>query len=271
MTIRHASPCNSRAAAAVVLVLALAVPVALAEDGDVLSTDRPDFVESSLTVGDGVFQLETSVARTDTDVPGGDLEVWTTPTLFRYGIRENWELRLETAGYVRAEAPGFDESGAADIAIGAKWHTRDGQEGTADPSMAWLFHVGLETGSDEFSEEAPRPSVRGVAEWTLSDRTGLGVMGGLGSRENFAGDDFVYGIFGVVVGYAFTPELRGFLEFSAPRVASSEDGGNPTFWDAGVAWVLTPDWQVDAAVNVGASSEAEDLTVAFGLSGRFGR
>ena len=73
------------------------------------------------------------------------------------------------------------------------------------------------------------------------------------------------------MGYSFTPEFRGFLEFAAPQMASSEDGGNPTFWDAGVAWLLNPDWQVDAAVNVGASSEAEDLTVTVGVSGRFGR
>lgn len=242
----------------------------LAQGSRWLATDRPNFVESSLAVGEGVFQFEVGIAGSETDLPGGDLEEWATPTLLRYGVTRAWELRLETAGYLRSKQDDQTDSGLADVAVGAKWHARDGETGTADPSMSVLLNVGLETGSSAFRLPGPRPSVRAVAEWTVGERLGVGAMGGLRSARNRVGDRYVHGILGLVASYGFPANVRPFVEFAAPAIRSNDDGGNLVFWDAGVTWAFDPNWQADAAVNLGANADSPDRLITIGLSGRFG-
>jgi hypothetical protein len=254
-----------------VLTLALAAaPSPHAADPQPLVTDRPDFVEASSTVGEGVFQFETSLGFERTDLPGPDERIRVTPTLLRYGILESWELRLETKGAVRRVLEGVADSGLADVAVGAKWHTMDGGGRWARPSMAWLFHVDLESGSDEFKGDGLRPSVRTVAEWELGERAALGAMAGIKVDSNDDGDHYVGGILGIVLGYSFTDDFRGFVEYGAPNLASCDDGGNIATWDAGVAYLLTGDWQVDAAYFHAANGNSPDSYWTFGLSGRFG-
>jgi hypothetical protein len=243
---------------------------AIAEEGEPLVTDRPDFVEASTTVGRGVFQFETSVGFESTDHAGPDVDTWTTPTLLRYGILDNWELRLETAGATRQEIDGDSESGLSDIALGAKWHALDGEPGGAMPSIGLLFHLDLETGSDEFAGDGVRPSLRAVAEWELGERTALGAMAGAIYENDAGGDRFLGGIFGLVVGYSFTERFRGFAEYAAPMIASTDNGGNEAAWDTGVAYLINNDWQVDTALSFGANDNSADVFWTVGLSGRFG-
>jgi hypothetical protein len=243
---------------------------ALAEEAEPLVTDRPDFVEASMTVGKGVFQFETSVGFESTDHAGPDVDTWTTPTLFKYGLSENWELRLETPGATRRKVGGESDSGLSDIALGAKWHAVDGEPGGAMPSMALLFHVDLETGSNEFSGEGARPSVRAVAEWELGERTALGAMVGAIYENDEGGDRFLGGILGLVVGYSFTERFRGFAEYAAPMVASTDNGGNEATWNTGVAYLISNNWQADTALSFGANDNSPDFFWTIGLSGRFG-
>ena len=67
-----------------------------------IGTDRPDFVESSSTVGKGSVQIEGSVAFDETETLGGEVENFTTPFLFRVGIADGWELRLESDWFIRS-------------------------------------------------------------------------------------------------------------------------------------------------------------------------
>ena len=78
----------------------LACALAHADDG-AIATDRPDFVESSDVVGPGRFQLETGLTTDRRAQAGVTVRTLTTPTLFRYGIGDTLELRLETEGYTR--------------------------------------------------------------------------------------------------------------------------------------------------------------------------
>jgi hypothetical protein len=251
-------------------LILLSAPSLRAAEAEPIVTDRPDFVEASGTVGKGVFQFESSIGFERTDLSGPDEKAWVTPTLLRYGILENWELRLETEGAIRYELGDVSESGLADFAIGAKWHTMDGGPAWLKPSMAWLFHVDLETGSDEFKGEGMRPSVRAVAEWELGERTALGAMAGLKYDSNDDGDHYLGGIFGAVLGYSFTGAFRGFVEFAAPSLASCDYGGCVATWDVGVAYLLSPNWQVDTAFALGANGNSPDTFWTVGLSGRFG-
>jgi hypothetical protein len=238
-----------------------------------IATDRPDFVESSDTVGKGRFQIETSLAW-ERDKSGGiSARMRATPTLLRYGVSEDWELRLETDGWLKAKVsgPGFTlrESGRADIALGAKYHWKDGDEATGAPGMAWLFHVDLKTGSQAFRAASVRTSVRMVAEWEFAGGWTAGVMPGLYTERNDSGKRFVGGILAGVVGKSLTENLRGFVEVSAQQIASNKNGGNVLTFDTGLAYLLNNSTQVDFAISRGLNKTTPDLAWTIGLSAKF--
>lgn len=264
---------NSAWAAGAVLLLS-ALPLH-ADEKDEIATDRPDFVESSATVGKGRFQIETSVAY-DTK-KSGDLEEdsYTTPTLLRYGFADVWEARLETDGAIHYETRELTtgistlERGATDLSIGLKWHTQDEDEAGMRPSVAWLFHVDVPSGSDSFHGNGMRPSVRATMEWEFSDIYSLGIMPGIIHDKYVTGDRFTAGIFGIVVGREWTEKFRTFIEVAATQIAEKKYGGSVVTYDIGGAYLITDMVQADLAMSWAASDAAPDFALTVGLSAKF--
>ncbi|MDR7050031.1 hypothetical protein J2X54_002486 [Duganella sp. 3397] len=243
------------------------------EDDDAIVTDRPDFVESSDVVGKGRFQIETSVAVERDKSNGFKLRTVSTPTLLRLGIAEDWELRVETDGRMRATADNqasgqrLRESGYADTAVGVKWHALD-EEG-ARPSVGVLAHWELDTGSAPFRAPGKGGSLRVVAEWELPADMSLGVMPGVVRQRNDDGQRFTSGIFAVVLGKEWNDRLRTFVEYSAQQVAHARDGGSINTVDVGAAWLLSKSVQVDTAVARALNKNAPDWSWTVGLSLKF--
>lgn len=257
-----------------VLGVVLCAGVASAEElegsEDPIATDRPDFVESSATVGLRRWQIETSMAWENDRDSGFKATAWSTPTLLRYGVADNWELRFETDGLIdaRLRGPGLrlDENGMSDVSIGAKYHVPGSGEG--GPSMAWLFHLDLDSGSRAFRGDGVRPSVRMVAEWELGNDIGIGMMPGL-IYDNDGGDRFVAGIFGVVIGKGWTDRFRTFAEIALPQIARSDRGGTLATLDLGGAYLIGNNVQWDFAASLGLNDRTPDLGVTTGLSIRW--
>ena len=239
-----------------------------------IGTDRPDFVESSSTVGKGNVQVEGSVAFDETEIGGTEVANWTTPFLFRIGLADDWELRLESDWFIRStleegeNSPELTTNGVSDFAVGVKWAFFAPETGSA-PSMAALVHANLPTGSNDFRGDGTRPSLRVVAEWALGD-WGIGVMPGILCDRGDKGR-FVSGIFGAVAGKGLTDSLRAFVEVAFEQITEDKYGGNLGFVDFGGTFLLNPRWQLDAAVAVGLTDQSTDFGFTVGLSGIFPR
>ena len=249
------------------ILLAVSPPRRLAAQ-ESIATDRPDFVESSLTVGTGVFQLETSVATDWTRVGSATERTVGTPTLFRYGITPALELRLETEGYQRASnsAVNGTTTGLADAALGLKWHALDGDG--VRPSAAVLLHADLPSGSRTFRTDGVRPSLRVVGEWELPAGFALGVMPGVVYDVDAAGDRQWVTLFGATVGKPVSERLRFFVEFTAEALPIG-DVPAATELDLGTALLLSKDIQLDLSTSFGLSEAAADHALAIGFSRRF--
>lgn len=247
-----------------IFAVILAAPLAAQEP---IATDRPDFVESSAAVGQGVLQLETSVATDWTRVGSATERTVGTPTLFRYGVTSTLELRLETEGYQRATLTGLDAvAGLADAAVGLKWHAADAQG--LLPSTAFLLHADLPSGSRAFRTEGVRPSLRVVGEWELPAGFALGVMPGVVYDVNAVGDRQWVTLFGATVGKPVSERLRFFVEFTGEALPIG-DVPAVTELDLGTALLLSKDIQLDLSTSFGLSEAAADHALAVGFSRRF--
>lgn len=243
-----------------------------AEEKDQIVTDRPDFVESSDVVGKGRFQIETSFALERDQTGGARQRTYSTPTLLRVGVGDTLELRIETDGRMRvvtdvAGHGASTENGYADTALGVKWHALDARG--ALPSVGVLAHVDLDSGSGPFRAPGKGGSLRLAAEWDLPGDYALGVMPGLASQRNDAGARFSSGIFGIVLGRAWSERLRTFVEYSAPRIARAHDGGSLTTFDLGAAWLLSDAAQLDTALSRGLNRTTPDWSWSAGFSIKF--
>ena len=238
---------------------------------DPIATDRPDFVESSNTVGAGRGQLETSIAYESDKQGGTKAKTWSTPTLLRIGMGDYLEARIETDGLLSQDLDGNgvddSNSGFADTAVGLKWHVPGSED--SGPSIGVLLHADLDSGSSEFRGDGVRPSLRVVAEWELSERVSLGVMPGVISDKDDNGERFTAGILGAVMGYAINDCTRVFAEVAAEQIASDSHGGDVVNFDIGTAHLLSDDAQVDVAASFGLTDETPEWALTVGYSIRF--
>lgn len=255
------------------LALASGLAAPARADDEPIATDRPDFVESSDVVGKGRFQLETSLAWERDRTGGVRTRLASTPTLLRIGVGETWELRFETDGRLRlrTEDAGVTtrERGWSDLSVGVKWHQRDGNEETGTPGLGWLLHVDMDSGSGAFRGQGLRPSLRMVAEWEFAGGWSAGVMPGLYRDRDESGRHFVGAILAGVVGKSLTDQLRAFVELSGQQLASNRHGGSVVTLDAGLAYQLERNLQLDVAMSRGINRNAPDLGWTVGLSARF--
>ena len=253
------------------LTLLLSGMLQPARADEALTTDRPDFSESPEVVGAGRFQIETSVAFERDKREGTHTR--STPTLLRLGVSKAWELRVETDGLMRQRSSvgGTTEtvSGTSDTALGVKWHMQDGDEDDGKPSIAWLFHVDMDTGSPAFRGQGLRPSLRMVSEWEYDGGWSLGVMPGIYSDKNAQGERFVGGLLALALSKQLTPKLSAVAEFAAKQVASRKNGGNVFTFDPAIAYLLSDTAQIDFGIDFGLNRNAPDTTAAIGLSLKF--
>jgi hypothetical protein len=250
-----------------------ACQIGVAGADDQIITDRPDFVESSHTVGKARFQVETSIARQHNSEGTLRETMLNTPTLLRLGLADTWELRLETDAYTRirteetSASPPQTISGFADTALGVKWHMQDGE--AARPSTAWLLHMDLPSGSPSVRVPGIRPSLRASLEWELPKASSLGIMPGVIYDSRDDGHRFAAGMFGVSFGHNWTVDLHTFLEVAARQLAKPADGGNQLTYDLGFSYLLKQKLQVDAAMFIGANHHTANLAWTIGLSVKF--
>jgi hypothetical protein len=273
MKTRHIdTPGAARPCHAIMFIGALLIGMlAHASEADEIVTDRPDFVESSAVVGNRMVQFETSVAQDWDRAHGLRERNFSTPSLLRVGISDSIELRLETDGHVstrtdngttRSSATGF-----ADTSLGVKWHALDARDNM--PSVGFLAHLDLASGSRALRGDGVRPSLRMVAEWDLPFDCSLGIMPGISRGRDDDGQRFIAAIFGIVLGKAWTDQVRTFVELAAPQLAAKRHGGTVAALTIGAAYLVSRHWQVDTALSAGLTKQTPDLSWTIGLSTKF--
>lgn len=237
-----------------------------------MSTDRPDQTESSSVVTPGTVQIETGVVFEQDSEGEGASKVKTTvlsypTTLVRIGLLKSMELRLVGSLASQTVKPEQGEeisaSGVSEVEIGTKLYIAE-EDGIL-PEIALNLHMALPIGDDAFRIPSAAPHFRFLFSHTLSDMFGIGYnIGGEWDGATPAGS-LVYTL---SLAAGLTDELGCFAEVFGSK--PSEQDVNMAF-DAGVTYLLSPNFQLDASFGVPLTDDAPVTFVSAGVSLRLPR
>ena len=228
---------------------------------DHIRADRPDQSESSFLVPKGYAQIELGFSITDTD-PGF---LYTYPSgLWKYGLTDNFELRLIT-NYVTIQKEGNpDQNGFLPLAAGFKAKLSE-QKGVL-PKMSFIGHLRLPgVVSDEFETTYLAPDLRLAFDHIVSDFFSVGYNFGLvWDGEN----PEPYVIYTLTTGFAISERFGLFGEiYGATPQRDNED--LPLYVDAGLTYLIGNNFLLDVSASQGITDNAPLRYVSAGFSYRF--
>ncbi len=228
---------------------------------DPIRADRPDQSESSFLVPKGYFQMELGFSITDTD-PGF---IYSYPSaLWKYGLTDNFELRLITQYITIQKEPNPDLNGFLPLAAGFKARLSE-QKGIL-PKMSFLGHLRLPgVVAEDFETTYLAPDLRLAFDHIVSDFFSVSYNIGL----VWDGEDpEPLVIYTLSTGIAISERLGLFGEvYGATPQRSSED--LQLYADAGLTYLIGNDFLLDVSASQGITDNAPFRYVSAGFSYRF--
>lgn len=230
-----------------------------------LITDRPDLTESAAIVPKGALQIETGFAF-EGDKAGNlqqdNFSLFTT--VLRYGVNENFELRLASSlnmNNTKIDGESSSLIGISYVEVGLKLKMVDGDG--LKPQIAFLTSVIIpESGEKEFSPQYLTPAMAVAFSHDLGNTFSLGynigaVWNGLNAKPAAK--------YSVVLGIAIAKNLGGYVE-TYGYFAQDEQGVNIA--DFGLTYLIRPNLQIDASAGFGLSEVSPDYFISAGISWR---
>jgi hypothetical protein len=237
-------------------------------------TDRPDFTESTATVPQGRVQIEAGYTllkiddATEHQIGEGLLRLGIIPGLeARVGIPTFHSQSIETDGLIELER---EESGFGDASVGMKLGLYESGMSEGLPSLSLLLGSSIPLGDDDFGADGWEPEAILALGWSLAPRLDLGVNAGYAQRvdDDLVGDDdrFNETWGSIALGFPIAGSLAGFGEYFAIR---PDEGIDQDFIDAGVTYLLSETFQLDARVGKGLGDTDDAVFFGVGLAKLF--
>ena len=231
-----------------------------------MTTDRPDFTESTSTMAPGDVQAEGgyTFARAASEKTSTIGEL-----LVRIGLTQRAELRVEPGSVLRVSSPTGTQSGREDGELGAKvrLHAVPDDHPSLVPAVSLLVASSIPTGTDAFREKHSQPEVKLASEWTLTHRLGVAtnfdVARPVADARRYT-ELAASASFGLELSSRFAAfaELFGF----APQI---EGAKHTRYFDTGISATIMPTLQIDFRGGVGLNGTAPDYFVGAGLAHRW--
>lgn len=217
-----------------------------------IDTDGPDYVESSEVVPKGYFQYELDIGTASRSTNGIQTALTDTPLLMKYGIANNWELRIASDGFMNQNG----QQGIGNTAFGFKYHSQDRSTDTGAPAVAWIVQFQTPIATSYFRTGGILPSLRSVITWDFPNNYTLGMMPGVATQANEAGQTYTAGIFGAVLNKKINEKWRAFVELAMPTISKPNQNGILASGDIGAAYLLTNDIQLGFRAGVGLNANS---------------
>ena len=248
-------------------------------DEEPIETDRPDFTETSSSVGRGRLQVESGYLYVHDRSAGVTSDQHFLPeSLLRYGLSDKVELRLEWEGYLfsrqsdHSKGLNWTEDGGTDLVVGFK--TELTKQRKWIPEAAMITTLAVPTGRDVsmpgspiFTSDQVDPVVNLCYSWKLSEKVVFGGSTGVWWTAE-GGDHFIRAHQSLMTDVSITDRLKVFCEWFAFSYSGSVDHRPEHYFQAGPMYLVTPNIQLDWHTGFGITEAADDLFTGVGFSFR---
>ena len=241
------------------------------EKDEPLESDRPDFTNTPTTVGYRRFQIEsgytyTLAIRGDPTHDAHDLP----ELLVRYGVAERLELRVVwDEGMVfdrytdRTSGRVVTENGSTDVDFGFKYAIS--KQDKCRPQSGIQVEISAPVGASGQSSRQVDPFINYLYSWELTKKLSLSCStGGLWTAES--GDHFSRLSQSASVEYELTEKLHVFNEWYAFFRRDASDNRPQHYYDAGLTYLVTPNFQLDWRAGLGLNDAADGFFTGCGLT-----
>jgi hypothetical protein len=240
---------------------------------DPIVTDRPDFTESSVTVGYGVIQLETGYTFTHDSDAGDSTRSHSFPeSLLRIGMFAEWfEFRVDwNYGDEQTEIAALENSasGAEDLGLGVKLALTP-QESLL-PETAIIFQMSVPTGSAEFTADEVLPGFNYLYGWDINEDWSTGGSSAINRAvDDGTGDAYHELSQSWTVGRSWTDRVSSYAEWFVIAPTSADTVQTEHYFNGGFTVLLNDDLQWDIRAGLGLNDAADDFFTGTGLSMRY--
>jgi hypothetical protein len=223
-----------------------------------IEADRPDQTETPAIVPVGMFQAENGFTFQKNNFESTTFSL--PSTLWKYGVNENFELRLITE-FVSEKNQLEKSTGLLPLFIGFKVKLTN-EKGIV-PKTSFIANIGLpKTATSNYKINYLAPEFRFTMQHTLSEKLILGYNIGAEWDGFSAQPTFVYTL---TTGYSLTQKLGYYIELFGFLPQNDKSKHN---FDGGFTYLINNNFMVDLSSSIGITNNASKHYFAFGFSFR---
>lgn len=265
-----------RVLAAIMMSQAVSLAQAGSDDynaDDLINPDRPGIADGSNVVGPNHFQIETAFQQEFRGNSSSGSERIFIPTLLRFGLDKSWEFRIEGNAFTWMNAYEATKSivrseGIAPTSLGLKYHFID-SAGAERPSVGAIVRIFPPSGSGDFRSVHTTGDFRLAADWDFAPKWSLNPNIGFAFNEDNDKKPYTAGLFAATINYNSSKILNFFVD-TGIQYPEEQNGRASVIFDAGIAYIVGKDIQVDISIGHGAVGLTPPrFFLAAGISKRF--
>jgi hypothetical protein len=201
-----------------------------------ISTDRPDQTESAVVLSKGQIQIESGILFEESQS--------NINTLFRIGIIEGIEIRINSNYLINDELSFMKKSSFSDFEVGAKFRIFDKNQNNT--KVAFLSHLSIPSAIEVFSNNVYGLLSRLNVSHDLNNESQIGYNLGYNKFKKIDGQ-FVYTI-------VYGRSLDSFGIFFEIFGDDSKNSSNINF-DSGITYLLDNKKQLDLSIGKGINND----------------
>jgi hypothetical protein len=247
-----------------VLISTIVIPCAKAQFNEVIRTGRPGQAIGAFTVGAGIFQVQSGFDYYGLNEKNSDrtMNGFSNNTVLRYGLTEPFEIsalldyRTQTLTENSTEEK---TSGLSALDLGMRYHIYTGKG--LIPNIGFQFRLRLPVLSEDYKIDDIAPRFIVVTSQQLSKTFTLITNWGAAWNGNSSSPT---GTYVINLAFPFNDKLGAFVETFGVY-------GRGDFFinfDTGLAWLITPDLQLDIYGGYGSNYGVNDYFMSTGISWR---